>query len=144
MELKTKIENGIKLICDPFRKKWVRATPEEVVRQRFCAYLVDEMGYPPFLIANEVTVEFNGMRQRCDSLVCKSGRYVMLIEYKAPGVNIDESVFAQAFRYNSVIDVDYIVVTNLKQCYCCRIDRDSNKAVMLRTIPRFEEIEVRG
>lgn len=125
---------------DAFRKKWTAATPEELVRQNFCLYLVNVKHYPASMIANEITVDINGQKQRCDTLVFKSGKYSMLIEYKAENVPVSRAVMDQAMRYNSRIRAGYVVITNLKQCYCCKIDFQSMKATFLKDIPDWDEL----
>jgi hypothetical protein len=42
------------MIFDPIRKKYVKLTPEEWVRQNFVQYLIHEGNYPPGLIGIEV------------------------------------------------------------------------------------------
>ena len=61
-------------IWDPIRKMWTALTPEENVRQAFLSYLVNHKGYPASHIANEQSIELNGMSRRCDSVIYdKSG-----------------------------------------------------------------------
>jgi len=38
------------MILDPLRKKYVKLTPEEWVRQNFVQYLISEGKYPPGLL----------------------------------------------------------------------------------------------
>jgi hypothetical protein len=40
-------------LFDPFRKKWVKATPEEIVRQKWLQVLVFQLKFPKELIAVE-------------------------------------------------------------------------------------------
>ena len=47
----------------------------------------------------------------------------MIVEYKAPEIEkITQKVFDQITRYNMVLKVDYLIVSNGLQHYCCRID----------------------
>jgi len=48
-------------VFDPLRRRWLMLTPEEWVRQHFVAHLVSDRGYPPALMANEVSIRLNGM-----------------------------------------------------------------------------------
>lgn len=71
-------------IFDPYRRKYVAATPEEKVRQWFCAYLTSEKQYPTVAIANECTLNINGLQQRCDTIVYKKESLVSLSNTKLP------------------------------------------------------------
>ena len=100
-------------IWDPIRKMWTALTPEENVRQAFLSYLVNHKGYPASHIANEQSIELNGMSRRCDSVIYdKSGTPKVIVEYKAPTVTISQKVFDQIARYNLVLHVDYLIVSN--------------------------------
>ena len=46
----------------------------------------------------------------------------MIVEYKAPTVEITQAVFDQITRYNMVLKVDYLIVSNGLNHYCCRMD----------------------
>ena len=120
--------------------KWVAATPEEKVRQGFCAYLIDSLNYPAVCINNECIVEINGLKQRCDTLVYKQMTPIMLVEYKAPSVIVDKSVFEQVMRYNSQFHVPYIVVTNQSQTYCCKMDYDNMSYDFIKEIPMWSDL----
>ncbi len=50
---KIEMKDGKEHIFDPLRKKWVRLTPEEWVRQNFLQYLLQTKQYPASLIAIE-------------------------------------------------------------------------------------------
>ena len=86
-------------IFDALRGRWVRLTPEEWVRQHFVHYLAEGLGYPSAMMANEVALEVNGTKRRCDSVVYERGslRPLMIVEYKAPTVEIT--------RFTSVLPI---------------------------------------
>ena len=81
---------GRRMIHDFLRRRFVTLTPEEWVRQHFTHYLVEHLGYPAGLMANEVKVSVGGVARRCDTVVyAKAGGFpLMIIEYKAPEVAI--------------------------------------------------------
>jgi hypothetical protein len=64
----------------------------------------------------------------------------MIVEYKAPTVKIDKKVFAQISRYNLVLRVDYLVISNGIQHYCCKMDYDKNSFTFLNNIPTYQEL----
>ena len=134
-------EEGSEMILDPIRRKFVRLTPEEWVRQNFVQYLVHEGKYPPGLIGIEVMSAFNKLRKRVDILVHnRAGRPVMIVECKAPEVAIDDVVFDQAVCYNMGFRVPYLIVTNGLIHYACRIDHEREKYDFLLVIPLYEDL----
>lgn len=139
--LKTTERDGIIYVWDNLRNKYVKLTPEEEVRQRFVSLLIKEKNYPRGLMMNEVAITLNGTSKRCDSVLYdRNLTPVMIIEYKAPSVEITKAVFEQIYRYNIVLKVKYLMVSNGIKHYCCRIDYDSNKCIFLNHIPEYGEL----
>ena len=132
--------DGVK-IYDRLRLKYVALTPEEWVRQHFVEYLISEKGYPPTLMANEVGITLNGTRRRCDSIVVDhSGNVVVIVEYKAPSVNVSQTTFDQIVRYNMVLHARYLIVSNGLNHYCCEIDYDNSTYRFIPEIPLYKEL----
>lgn len=132
--------NNIK-IFDSIRKKFVSLTPEEYVRQHFTNWLINYLHYPMGLIANEVKISLNSTIKRCDTIVySNTGDPMMIIEYKAPHISINQNVFDQIVRYNMVLKTKYLVVTNGMQHYCCIIDYENNSYQFIPHIPTYEEL----
>lgn len=140
-DAKISTRDGKSVIFDVIRRRYVALTPEEWVRQHFVHFLMERKGYPKALLANEVQVTLNGTRKRCDTVLY--GRDLtarMIVEYKAPEVEITQAVFDQVMRYNMVLRVDYLVVSNGLRHYCCRMDYARGAYRFLREIPRYEEL----
>lgn len=138
-DLKLVIRDNRTQVYDILRRKYVALTPEEWVRQHFIHFLVSTKGYNAAQMANEVTVELNGMRKRCDSVVYDSSATpVMVIEYKAPHVAITQQVFDQICRYNSQLRVPWLIVSNGLQHYCCRIDYENGSYHFVPDIPTWD------
>ena len=117
-------------------------TPEEEVRQRFAAYLIEEKGYPATLMMTEYSLKLNEMIRRCDILVHKpAGKPAVLVECKAPEVKVSNQTFDQVARYNMAFRVKYLMVTNGLKHYCCYIDFESKKVNFLEEIPMYDELE---
>lgn len=134
-------KDGKRTIFDPVRRKYVALTPEEWVRQHFVNYLVTARNYPKDLLANEVMVKLNGTSKRCDTVVYD--RFLVplvIVEYKAPHIPITRSVFDQIARYNMVLRVGYLIVSNGISHYCCKIDYDSQTYAFLDGIPAYDEL----
>ena len=134
-------EHGHQTIFDVLRRKYVALTPEEWVRQHFVHYLIEHKGYPQSLMANEIQLAIGNKKLRCDSVLYdRSLKPRMIIEYKAPTVNITQKVFDQITIYNMLLHVDYLVVSNGIKHYCCRMDYENQKYLFLEDIPDYQEI----
>jgi hypothetical protein len=134
-------KEGSEMILDPFRRKYVKLTPEEWVRQNFVQYLVREGKYPAGLIGIEVMFRYNKLKRRVDILVHKrSGEPVMIVECKSPDIKIDEKIFDQIVCYNMKFKVPYIVVTNGLVSYACKINHLENNFEFLLVIPLYEDL----
>ena len=128
-------------IFDFLRRKWVALTPEEWVRQHFTHFLVEHKNYPQALLANEVELRIGEKRLRCDTLLYnKELRPRMIIEYKAPTIQIQQKTFDQILVYNLLLKVDYLVVSNGLRHYCCKMDYERQSYQFLEDIPDYETI----
>jgi len=126
-------------VHDMLRGKWVVLTPEEWVRQHFVHYLAEHLGFPPSMMANEVGITLNSTSRRCDTVVYTSAlEPLMIVEYKAPTVRIGREVFEQIVRYNIVLKVPYLVVSNGMNHYCMKVNADTRRCEMLTEIPAYE------
>ena len=134
-------KEGEEMILDTIRRKYVRLTPEEWVRQNFVQYLITEGKYPPGLIGIEVMVPLNKLRKRVDILIHnRRGEPVMIVECKEPDVKLEDKVFDQIIVYNMALKVPYLVVTNGIEHYAFRVDHVENKREYLLAIPLYEDI----
>lgn len=129
-------------IFDTLRRRYVALTPEEWVRQHFVHWLTDHKGYPAALMANEIALNIGDKRLRADSVLYdRRLQPRMIIEYKAPTVQITQRVFDQIAAYNMLLHVDYLVISNGLVHYCCRIDYTSRTYEFLHEIPDYNEIK---
>lgn len=109
---KIEMKDGKEHIFDPLRKKWVRLTPEEWVRQNFLQYLLQVKHYPASLIAVEKEIIVGELKKRFDILVYKNDQPWLLVECKEMNIPIDQTVFEQLLRYQSSLQASYIIITN--------------------------------
>ncbi len=138
---KTQNREGKQYIFDSLRKKYVRLTPEEWVRQNFVQFLISEKKFATALMAVEAGVKINNNPQRADLVVFdRSGNPVLVVEFKAPEVKISQQTFDQIVRYNMQLKVRFLIVSNGIQHYCCTIDYSENTYAFMPEIPAFEEI----
>lgn len=140
-DIKITQRNDKNVVFDTIRKRYVALTPEEWVRQHFVHFLIAHKGFPKALLANEVQLDLNGTKKRCDTVLYNRDLSAkMIIEYKAPHVEITQEVFNQISRYNMVLKVDYLIVTNGINHYCCLMDYTNQTYTFLTDIPSYEQI----
>lgn len=128
-------------IFDFIRKKYVVLTPEEWVRQNFLKFLVEEKKYPASLIFIEQNLKVHKMQKRCDAVVYdKKGNPLMIIEFKAPEVPVNQKVFDQIARYNISLCVNYLIVSNGLDHFCCIIDIENKTYRFIDNIPEYSSL----
>ena len=129
----------MELIWDPLRRKEVTATPEERVRQLFIVQLRDAFGVPEHMMMSEVGFKCGAKPWRADILIYdRAGAPLAVVECKRPDVAIDARVVEQAMRYNSVLSVRYLFLTNGKKTYLYRLEGEC--FVPMDRIPSYEEM----
>lgn len=142
-ELKITTKNGKAQVFDVLRRKHVALTPEEWVRQLFVHFLIQHKGYPAECIGNEVSIALGGTRKRCDSVVYgQHAEPLMIVEYKAPDVEITQKAFEQISRYNIKLKVKWLIVSNGLQHYCTRIDYENSTYQFVEDIPPYSELSL--
>ncbi len=134
-------QRGQEEIYDYWRKKFVVLTPEEWIRQQFLLFLIENKGYPRSLIAVEKAVMVNRMSKRFDAVVYnQKGNPAMLIEFKSSKVPLSQKTMEQAARYNLSLKVNYLVISNGIQHFCCKLDHTRQSFVFLSSIPAFDQL----
>ena len=128
-------------IWDPLRKKSVACTPEEEVRQWFISAVLHEgMGVPEHMMMSEVSLSFNNMDRRADIVVySRSGKPAMIVECKRPEVELGQETVDQALRYNKVLDVGFIAITNGRKTFIFR--RNGEGYEFMEKAPTWEDIK---
>jgi hypothetical protein len=142
---KIKGKEGSETIFDPQRKKWVKLTPEEWVRQHFVQYLIKEGGYPAGLIGIEMPFRFNTMKKRVDVLVHdRNGNPLMIVECKSPEIRIsdfyEDKVYDQIGEYNMQYNVLYVIVTNGMLNYAFKFNTEKKQYEHLLEIPLYKDL----
>ncbi|MEG1556330.1 MAG: type I restriction enzyme HsdR N-terminal domain-containing protein, partial [Bacteroidales bacterium] len=113
--LKQRTVKGRLEIYDPIRKKWLLFTEEERVRQIFILYMIGEKKIPESHISVEKEIQVNGLAKRYDIVIFDDqGNPWMVIECKAPQIEITQEVLEQVGRYNKTLRAPIIGVTNGK------------------------------
>ena len=133
-----------KTIWDPLRRKDVPLTPEERVRQWFIGVMHSDMHVPMHMMMSEVGFKFgDGPVQkdfRADIVVYdRKPAPTMIVECKRPAAELAGQVMEQALRYNAVLNVRHIAVTNgLKTFFVTKGEDGVFRAA--DKIPDYEEI----
>lgn len=132
-----KRSNSKDFIFDDIRKQWVLLTPEEWVRQHFLQYLQQSLQYPASLIAVEKAIDVNGLLNRFDVVVYNEQiQPWMVVECKEMNVPLSEEVLQQVIRYNSVLQAEFLVITN--GAYTMAYGVEQGNFVSLDALPHWE------
>ena len=141
-DFRVRDSGGKKQIFDGVRKKFIALTSEEWVRQHFINYLIHGKNVPASLIGVEVALKMNRLLKRGDIVVYdKSGKPCLVVECKAPEVQITQDVFEQVARYNMTLNVNYVVVTNGLEHFACFIDHEKSEFRFIQEIPDYSEMQ---
>lgn len=128
-----------RLIFDAIRKKFVVLQPEEWVRQHCIQYLIQVKNYPKSLINVEKELKINTLKKRYDIVVFKpDGSIHLIVECKAPTININQETFDQIARYNLELNATYLMVTNGINHYYCQMDFEKERYTFLKEIPDYK------
>lgn len=120
------------------RKRLVKLTPEEWVRQHMIHYLLTIKKASAGLIAVEKSIRVNGLNRRYDIVVAdQAGRCKVLVECKATNVPLSEETVFQLAHYNSVLLADYVVITNGLQIFVAKIEHSTQRILILDELPEL-------
>ena len=114
---------------------------EEWVRQHFIQYLTGQLNVPSSLVAVEVPMQVNRLKKRGDIVVYgRNGKPCLIVECKAPEVNVTQAVFDQVAIYNMALLVPYLVVTNGLVHFACRINHSDRSIEFLKELPDYQQM----
>jgi type I site-specific restriction endonuclease len=127
-------------IFDALRRQYIHLTPEEWVRQHTLQYLIQDKQYPKSLIAVEKQLVINQTKRRFDIVVFdRQMQPYLLVECKAPYINIDQKTFDQANQYNWLLKAPYLFLTNGLKHYICQINFEENTYQLLKELPQYNQ-----
>ena len=142
--MRTRVYNNKEQVFCEWRKRWVRLTPEEWVRQQLLHRLVEQLGYPASLIAVEVAFHLpslagtdEGRLLRADAVVyTRTMQPSVLIECKAETVPLTQKTLDQALVYNRRLQVPYLILHNGPQTIF--VDMSGEEPRFSGSIPPFK------
>ena len=124
-------------LYDPLRRKEVADTPEERVRQWLIGELEGSLGVPRHLMMSEAGLKFGAKSYRADVLIYdRSGAPLAVVECKRPDVPLTEAVARQAMRYDMVLSVRWIILSNGGSTLVFR--REGGSFVPYQQIPSYD------
>ena len=122
-------------IFDEIRKKYIKLTKEEWVRQNCVKFLINEKNFPSVLINIEKTIKINKLSKRYDIVVYKpNGGIKLLVECKSPEIKINQKTFDQIAVYNMNLKSEQLMVTNGLEHYYCEINYENKCYTFLKDI----------
>ena len=126
-------------IWDPLRKKAVVLTPEEKVRQWCIGVLASGVGVPMHMMMSEVGFSLGGKQFRADILVYdRKAQPLAVVECKRPEVELTAEVLDQALRYNMVLNVKYIIITNGTKTFIAK--RQEGRFEFMNSVPSYNQM----
>lgn len=134
-------KGGSFYIFDELRKKHLRLTPEEWVRQHWVHHLHQRYQYPKTLMKIEGGIYLNNLQKRSDLVVSdRDGKHVLLAEFKSPTVKITEKTFTQIANYNTIYKIPLLLVSNGIEHYYCSINFQQGNFRFLPELPSFNDV----
>jgi hypothetical protein len=122
-KLKLSKKDGVLSVICQVRKKSLVLTHEEWVRQHAIHYLIAEKKVPSGRIASEATVKIDGHARRCDIVVVgETGDPLLIVECKAPEIQLSETTFLQVSNYVRQLRSSYFWMTNGLQHAVAKIE----------------------
>ncbi len=138
LRFRNNAKNKLQLF-DGIRKKFVDVTPEEWVRQHIIHYLINEKQFPSSVISVEKQISLNGTKKRYDVVVFNNAlKPILIIECKAPHIEIDQLTINQALRYNLELNVPFVFLSNGLSHIFLKIE--DNLPKIGKEIPKFSEL----
>lgn len=126
-------------IFDSLRKRYLILTPEEWVRQHMIAFLVQVRQFPKSLFSLEKGIKYNQLQKRFDILVLdRSGKSFLLIECKAPSVELSQKTLEQVATYNKQIQAPFLGISNGRNHLFFGKDGETGNYTQMRDIPQFQ------
>ena len=136
--LKQRTKDGKTEVFDIVRRKWVPMTEEETVRQFLIHFIVEEKKIPVSHLSVERQITVNGLTRRYDLVIFNNlGKPQLVIECKAPHIELSQEVIEQVGRYNKTLHAPFIGVSNGRQHFFFRIDFATEEITFCEDFPNI-------
>ncbi len=139
-----------KRIYDEIRQEWVKATPEELVRQQWIYRMVHQLGYPKELIVVEKAIgelphlSGAGAPDRRLDILCYANDLsqalfpLLLVECKAN--LLTEDAVNQVIGYNHHVKAHFAAAAGPNRVRLGYFDVPKNKYMFCSFLPSFKEL----
>ena len=135
--VKIRQQAGVNEVFDIIRKKWLRLSPEEWVRQNMIHYLLLKK-YPGSLVAVEKEIKLGELTKRCDIVIySRKTLPFMIIECKEMNIPLSEKALEQILRYHITLPAEYLIVTN--GSYCFGFQKIENQFIETNEFPDYPD-----
>lgn len=149
------LSNPTKLLFDEMRQKWVKATPEELVRQQWLKRMTLQLGYPKELLVIEKEIKelpcISSIKvpdRRIDILCYGKGESLaqplfplLLIECKSKDAPLmAELAQDQLIGYNDSIGAPFVAVITGDQVRFRCVDTVKERTFSCSFLPSFKEL----
>ena len=112
------------------------------MRQHCIQFLLKIKNVPLGFIQVEKKLNINNTEKRYDLVVFKPDSSIaVIVECKAPTVNLTQKTFDQIARYNTVLKSDYLMLTNGLIHFFCKMDLKKGKYLFLPDLPSYNSSE---
>lgn len=136
--LKQRTKDGKTEVFDIVRRKWVPMTEEETVRQFLIHFIVEEKKIPVSHLSVERQITVNGLTRRYDLVIFNNlGKPQLVIECKAPHIELSQKVIEQVGRYNKTLHAPFIGVSNGRQHFFFRINFATEEITFCEDFPNL-------
>lgn len=128
------------------RKKLIKVTPEEEVRQKVIEFLQKEINVPEKMLEVEFPLSRieSGNKLRVDIVVFEEidnkKAPLLVIECKEPKIPLCNGVYEQLREYDEVLEPKYIAMTNGIDIYIEKYKEDDNEFLKLEKIPKYSDM----
>jgi hypothetical protein len=132
-----------KYIYDIIRKKYIKLSSEEWVRQHFIHFLIDHRQYPAGLFRIERGVVKASRQGRTDIEVYSTdGIPLLVVECKSYEHKLNKQAVLQASVYNDALKARFMVLTNGLSHYAFEYTdhEDGKRYERLADIPFYKDI----
>ncbi len=138
--LKYSQRDGKKTIFDPIRKRYFIFTPEELTRQLIIQHFLVKIEWPQNLISIEKEFSLYRRKRRYDLVFYKDANTpAILVECKAPNINLSNTTFEQVANYNLALKVPYLLVSNCRESFFFAMDFEEKRFNALESIGLYTD-----
>ncbi len=139
--------SGKECFLDPYRKRLIEITPEEIVRQKVAKYCEETLKVPAECIMLEIPMSkyVAGAKGRADIVIHRKASEnalypLVVVECKQSNVFLTDKVVEQAVRYSDIVGADYFIITNGVDMEIFKFIEETNNYQKLERVLSYDEM----